>query len=233
MIKTIELENDQSSKLSFGSLLYQKASRSLLKIIPFMPSHDSYNITICHEKKFLWFRVAKVGTRTIFDVFKNANLFLDAEHPMSCHYPPFLFKDYFKFAFVRNPWDRIVSCWKNKVVDNNYFDFSESQLAEMQEFSCFIDHISNMDIELCDHHIRLQSKLIDLNNIDYIGKFEKFEEHLLEVMQILEIESTKISHRNASSKVNITGYRDHYDNETKQKVHKIYERDINIFSYEY
>lgn len=40
----------------------------------FLPSFERYGITVCHVKKFIWYRVAKVGTRTIYDVFDKADL---------------------------------------------------------------------------------------------------------------------------------------------------------------
>ncbi|MFC1866518.1 sulfotransferase family 2 domain-containing protein [Thermodesulfobacteriota bacterium] len=230
MIKTVKRENGYSGRLTFASLAYQGISRALVRYVPYLPSNGRYNITICHEKKFLWFRVAKVGTRTIFDVFKQAKVNLDAEHPMFCYYPTKLYNGYFKFAFVRNPWDRLVSCWKNKVVDSNYYRFSDKQLLKMQSFENFVEFVKSKDIKRCDHHIRLQSKLIDLNVVDFIGRFERFEEDLIKVTQIIGIEYIK-TYKNESK--NKSNYMEYYDDRLQSMVADLYRRDINIFQYDF
>lgn len=233
MLKTVKQTNGYSYELNYGSKLYQKFCHSLLKYIPYIPSNEGYNITISHERKFIWFRVAKVGTRTIFDMFDQAQIKIDVEHPMACRYPVNLYKDYFKFAFVRNPWERIVSCWRNKVVDCNYFNFSSDKLEELQSFEKFVDYVSELEIESCDHHLRLQSKLIDLNNLDYLGRFENFEKHLNEVVELLKVDlKGGIGHKNVSTK-NKSSYKDYYNEELKHKVYKIYKRDIDIFAYNF
>jgi hypothetical protein len=231
MIKTKKIKKKLSNQLTLPSQMYQKISHLLIRSIPHIPSSERYNITICHKEKFLWFRVAKVGTRTIFDVFDQAQLDLDAEHPMFCHYPTRVYKEYFKFAFVRNPWDRLVSCWQNKVVGENYFRFSDDRLLAMQTFRNFVDFVGNQNIEQCDHHIRLQQKLIDLNSVDFIGRFENFNADLEKVIKIIGIKSTTINHSNRSA--NRFDYREYYDAHLKEKVAGIYHKDINIFKYEF
>ena len=231
MIRTVKKKDQRSGELTLPSLVYQGISGLLVRSIPYIPSHDKYNITICHEKKFVWFRVAKVGTRTIFNVFEQAHLNLDAEHTMSCYYPKNLYKGYFKFAFVRNPWDRLVSCWQNKVVDFNKLKFSDDRLLKMQKFSNFVSFVRDQNIETCNHHIRLQSKLIDLNSVDYIGRFENFEEHLSKIIELIGLDSINIEHRNPSKRK--SNYREYYDESLKRKVAEIYSKDINIFSYDY
>jgi len=203
----------------------------MIKSIPFLPSHNKYNLTVCHEKKFIWFRVAKVGTRTIYDVLKNSDIYLDAEHPFNCYYPKSLYKDYFKFAFIRNPYDRLVSCWKNKVLKNNYFGFSDKILMEMQNFAQFVDFVANQDIEKCDPHIRLQSKLIDLNEIDYLGKFENFEIDLSHIIKVLKINNQSINRMNSTK--NRKHYSEYYNEKLRMKVGNIYEKDLIIFSYDF
>ncbi|NEO54641.1 MAG: sulfotransferase family protein [Okeania sp. SIO3B5] len=231
MIKTVPKKNTLSEELTPLSQAYQIASNILIQSIPFIPSFKKYNITICHQKKFMWFRVAKVGTRTMFNVFEQANIKLDAEHAMLCYYPLNLYKEYFKFAFVRNPWDRLVSCWQHKVIDSNYFNFSNSRLIEMQTFGNFVDFVSELEMDNCNHHIRPQSKLIDLNNVDFIGRFENFEADILKVIEIIGIGSIQINHKNVSKRA--PGYNQYYDVALKKKVAEIYREDIHIFGYRF
>lgn len=230
MIKTTN-ETKRSIILTRSSRVYQIASKILIRSIPYIPSNTPYNITICHEKNFLWFRVAKVGTRTIFNVFDQAKLKLDADHPMNCYYPPNLYRGYFKFAFVRNPWDRLVSCWINKVVNTNLFNFSDSQLLEMRTFRNFVKFVESQNIEDCDPHLRLQQKFIDLNNVDFVGRFENFEEDLSKTIKFIGIESVTIPHKNASAKR--LHYREYYEGDLTERVAEIYRKDINIFHYDF
>ena len=231
MIKTIQNKGAYSSKLTFLSRLYQRSGRAIYRNIPIIPSEKRYNITLCHEKKFIWFRVAKVGMSTILDLLARSNTKIDAEYPSNCHYPPTLYKAYFKFAMVRNPWDRLVSCWKDKVLKNNHFKFSKEERSSMNEFKNFVEYVSKINVKNCDRHIRLQSELIDLNNIDFIGRFENFNTDLTEVLIKLEIDDVEIEEKNVS---NIgKHYKEYYDDELRKKVAKIYSKDIMLFSYNF
>ncbi len=232
----IKNEYGRSTKLTPISLVYQVISRILVKgasTIPYMPSIGRYDITLCHQHKFIWFRVAKAASRTILDAFKEADIILDAQHPYSCHYPVNLYQGYFKFAFVRNPWSRLVSCWLDKVVARNFFKFSTDELLKMQKFENFIDFVAHQNLNTGNEHIRLQSKLIDINNIDYIGKIENFDTDLTKILEHIGInlDLATIEHKHASkSRLHYSNY---YDEKLKQKVAKIYAKDINIFSYHY
>ena len=231
MIKTVNNPKGLSSKLTFGSREYQRISHFLLVSFPYLPSFRPYNITISHENTIVWFRVAKVGTRTILDTLQKAGIKFDAEHPYDCHYPKSKYKAYFKFAFVRNPFDRLVSCWQNKVVKQNYFKFPDDVLLKMQDFSQFISFVEMQNIESCDPHLRLQSKLIDLNEINFLGRFESFEDDLKYVLNKLDVVNYSIHQINSTK--NRLAYKDYYNENLKFRVTKIYERDLNIFSYRY
>ena len=203
----------------------------VLNKLPFLPCSYRYNITVCHAKRFIWFRVAKAGSATIYHALSEGNVILDAESPYDIFYPVRAYQDYFKFAFVRNPWERLVSCWRNKVVDNNHFDFSGAELTEMRDFSNFVDFVSGLNTENCDPHLRLQCRLIDLNQIDYLGRLESIDRDLFEIFRILDIPLVDIPRKNVSSGNN--PYWHYYDNELVEKVYQIYHRDIQIFGYDY
>lgn len=226
MIETIHGERRFSRDLSPASRRFQKMS-SFLTGLPFFPSSSPYNLTISREKQFVWFRVAKVGTRTILDLFDRAEVQLTAEHPLGCFYPVNRYRDYFKFAFVRNPWDRIVSAWSEKVVLKGRFP---GYAQEDRSFEHFVDFVSEeIDLERGNAHLRLQSRLIDLNFLDFLGRYERFQEDLTEVMDILGIEG-EIVWKNASNKGD---YHQYYTERTRDKVADLYRKDIQLFGYTY
>ena len=231
MIKTVKQGDKLSGKLTAASLEYQKSCPSVLKESRSFPSAVKYNLTIGKDKKFVWFRVAKVATRTIFNALAKADVQLEAEHTMRVHYPYLQYRNHFKFALVRNPFDRLVSCWKNKVLDNNYFNFSEEEWAKMKEFENFVTYVESKNIMRCDHHFRSQSRLIDLNNIDFLGRFERLDKDLPFIMNTLGIDQSFIQHRNKSKEK--ADYRSFYDTNLVARVEKIYEKDLNIFNYDF
>src|SRR5690606_23426294 len=91
-------------------------------------------------------------------------------------YLPAMYKDYFKFAFVRNPVDRFISAWKDKVVNTNYFQFSEEEHRKMKNIGSFITWVRNIGLSDIDDHLKPQCMMIDLRNVDFIGRFERFKQ---------------------------------------------------------
>lgn len=71
-----------------------------------------YYILESKAYEFLWFVNPKAASRSVRNFFTN----IGEEFPAET-LKPFnekRYKDHFKFAFVRNPWSRILSAWKNK-----------------------------------------------------------------------------------------------------------------------
>ncbi|KHD08080.1 hypothetical protein PN36_16185 [Candidatus Thiomargarita nelsonii] len=227
----IRTESDNPKQLDTSSQQLQQTLKKK-RTERLMPSSHQYDVTISEAKKFIWFRVPKVASRTIYDHLREQVMPLECEHPSRIDYPVNLYKNYFKFAFVRNPWDRLVSCWYNKVIDDNAFKFNETEHANLQQFEYFVNYVASLNIENCDPHFRLQSRLIDLNWIDYIGRFENFEEDYSLVCQKLGLSLNHLTHRNPSSKTK-KHYREFYTKALRDKVYKIYLKDIQTFGYQF
>ncbi len=196
------------------------------------PSEKRYQLTISDELKFLWFRNAKVGTRSTLAFFQNAGVNFSAEQAHRCYYPPALYQDYFRFAFVRNPWIRLVSAWRNKVVTGRLFGASADQFGGLKTFKHFVDFCEAQDLGTCNVHIRKQSCLIDLNNVDYLGRLETYEQDLTKIAGIIGLEKQPaIPHKNASKKPK--PWRDFYTDDLRDRVGELYRQDVQIFGYKF
>lgn len=224
------LRSDKKPLLSIKNKLLQRSYQHISNI-SHIPSDSPYNITVSHESKFIWFRVAKVGTQTIFHHLEENDVSLDVGKSSYLHYPMNQYEDYFKFAFVRNPWDRLVSCWHNKVVEANYFRFSEPEHEKMKDFENFVIHVSELDVEVSDRHVQLQSALIDLNQVNYIGRMESFNDDLTNVFQKIGLNKKKRKPRNVSP--SRKPYQEYYSEELAETVYRTYKKDIQIFGYEF
>jgi hypothetical protein len=186
-------------------------------------SSKRYFIAYDFKKKVIWYRVAKVGTRSILKLFENENG-SDFIYPSATPYNPRFYNKYYKFAFVRNPYDRFVSSWKDKVVERNYFKFQKIELEKMKDINHFIDWVENQNIEKCDEHIRSQYSLIDVHQLDFLGRFESFDEDFKRVAQKLNVEIQKVPHLNSTMKKEVT-----LTSEQKHRIKKIYEKDFSTF----
>ena len=226
------LSNERwSSQLTKQSRAQQRKWKNFLISHKNMPSLYRYNLTICDNPKFVWFRNAKVATRTILKMLEISDIKLKASQARHCYYSPQTYKDYFKFAFVRNPWDRLVSGWHQKVVENNIFDFDPETLEQMRNFDRFIDHLSTLDLDTCNIHFRQQNRLIDFNEVHYIGRLERFNDDILEIFNRLKLPEIDIIHSNKNSKRR--DYQSYYTPGLKQKVEQMYRKDIQLFGYSF
>ncbi len=190
-------------------------------------SPRGYNLTISHKHRFLWFRVAKVGTRSLFEHFEGNGVVLDVRGAVNLRYPTALVEDYFAFAFVRHPVDRFISAWRNKVVDANYFEFDAATHQQMQDLPAFIEYAEGLDLDASDRHIAPQSRLIDLTRVDYLGRLESFSDDVAAVCARLRLPPAALPRKNSTS----FGSPDPVASETRRRIANLYQRDHQIFGY--
>ena len=195
---------------------------------PDYPSAGKYLLCVNDELKFMWFMVPKVATRSIRKHLKSKsakNKFLTGFKD----YPVNLYAGYYKFAFVRNPYDRLVSCWLEKVVKKNHFNFSTSDFAEMQTFANFVSYVKGLNLKKSDRHLRQQSSLIDLNHVDFIGRLENIETDYPSLCRMLKLSPEILEFQNTSP--NRKNYRYYYTDKLAEEVFELYEKDIRLFNY--
>ena len=165
-------------------------------------------------------------------------------HQVSRHMPWYEYKNanagkfrkYFKFAFVRNPWDRLVSTyfflkkggmneldrkWAADNIDRyrGFEEFVQDWLTESNIWSWV--HFKPQYYFICDAQLNLQ--------MDFIGRYENLESDFETVAARLHLQSTLQpaypgQHRH---------YTSYYNHRTCDIVSRVYQKDIELFNYKY
>lgn len=194
-------------------------------------SPSAYNLTISHAHRFIWFRVAKVATRTLLGYFEDNDVALDVDHAYRMRYPTALFADYFKFGFVRHPLPRFVSTWQDKVVNRNYFGFDDAAHARMSaNVEEFAGWAATQDLAAGDQHLALQARLIDLTQVDFLGRLESFDADFAQVCERIGLPAVpaKPRHRTATADTPATLA----STELQAAVAEMYRLDFQVFGYD-
>ena len=130
---------------------------------------------------------------------------------------------FFKFSFVRNPWDRVVSAYAylkdNGIIDVSFKDF-------------ILNDIGHPDVKW--HYNITQFDIIgdgdSIPLVDFVGRFETLQEDFNKVCGIIGIKPVKLPYKNDSIHKH---YSEYYDDTLKEVVDKLYYKDIKIFGYDY
>ena len=188
---------------------------------------------ISPKYKFVFIANTKTGStsihKTLLDCVKDKNLINESKHNLGdkdkhlpCtklieQYPQY--KDYFKFAFVRNPWDRVVSwyvfCKKSPFVSRNTSNIS---------FKEFIETRPNIWRGPKQFQYEFTKKC------EFIGKTENIQKDFNKICDTIGIPRQKLPHRNATKHKH---YTDHYDDDTRGIVAEVFTKDIEYFGYEF
>jgi len=139
------------------------------------------------------------------------------------------FESSFKFCFVRNPWDRLVSLFFYRQLDQEYENFRKFCLDFKDQA---VEPIGLFNARLNSQFNDQVSWIIDENGrlmVDFIGRFERLEEDFSKICRVLGVRN-RLPHRNRS---NHTNYREYYDKETIAIVRQRYKRDIEFFGYDF
>jgi len=191
----------------------------------------TYNLTISHTHRFVWFRVAKVATRTLVGYFDENDVAREVSHALWMRYPTALFTDYFRFGFVRHPLQRFVSTWQDKVVNANYFEFDEPTHARMRSRpEEFAGWVAGLDLDDANQHLAFQSRLVDLTQIDFLGRLETFDADFATVCERLALPVVPARTRNRTATSRTPELL--ASTELQDLVAGIYRKDYQVFGYD-
>lgn len=209
-------------------------------------------MVISHSKKFIFIHVYKVaGTsiRAALRPFNDKNLFfsplsskwkmMTGEYPIIFsddfpHHirakelreelPDEIFDEYFKFAFVRNPWSWQVSLY-------NYARMYPSH--HQYEITNRLGSFENYLKWRTEHEPRFQKHFVTDDDgtliVDHIGKIENLEDNFRVICRKAGLGDIKLPHKNISTKRN---YLEFYSQETIDLVADFWSEDIDMFGYD-
>ena len=155
--------------------------------------------------------------------------------------------EYFTFAFVRNPWDRLVSLYRDKIrgvySPDNTILFSNLYGARFHKgmtFNKFAIQVCKIPDCISEIHFRSQHRRLIHNGKllpNFVGRYENLAEDFEKVCEITGL-SLKLPHLfDNVSKDNLktpwvkTDYRTYYNEELAELVGKRFSKDIDYFGY--
>lgn len=149
---------------------------------------------------------------------------------------PRKFREYFKFTFVRNPWDRLVSTYffLSQVENDPMAQSWREQVAcHYPDFASFVRGWLSLGKIENSFHFRPQHSFIcdaDLTpRVDFVGRVETLQADFRHVTDRLGI-AAKLDWTNRS---NHRPYQDYYTDELRGIVAAVYANDIAAFGYSF
>ena len=204
---------------------------------------------ISNKHKIILFRFPKTGSTTvkfhlqpycdIHAIPHNYNSAITSKNPLYSHITPaktlkifkmnkklnltYKFKDYFKFCFVRNPWERVFSLYK--------------MIKPNDDFTNFVNNLERMANNANKPWVKygaydLKRYISDSKGnilVDHVFKLEDIDTEFVDKMSQFGIIIDKIAHK--KHRTQKYDYRGYYNNYTKNKVKKLYKYEIKTFNY--
>jgi len=126
------------------------------------------------------------------------------------------------FGFVRNPFDRLVSCYHNQCISENRYD-----LGKRCNFHDFVIYVVGQNQDEADKHFKPLSKTIP-NHVTFIGRFESLQSDWSFIRSRLPMLSP-LKHENKTK--NRKHWSKYYDSSTLTLVYEYYKSDFERFNY--
>ena len=198
---------------------------------------DSSDFIIIDELEVVFASVAKSGSSSI-----KTSIFGEFSKDRSIHYHisdfsnkriPKNKRSYFSFSYVRNPYDRVLSCYNNKfnMKDESEFLYSNylfGYLKNEDSLEDFVRKISKIPNFLCDRHFKTQYSIIHSKGaiMNHIGRLENIKEDYEDIRKRYDFNELTILNKTKDPKEQIF-----LSEELKEKIFEKFEIDFREFGY--
>lgn len=134
---------------------------------------------------------------------------------------------FYKFAFIRNPFDRMVS---------EYFFL---RFNRAMPFDDFLENIVKMTFEQgklttwFSFHLLPQLEFVSLNGkvaCDFLGRFESLHRDYRKLCDAIGIERKPLPEYKKSTRRH---YREYYSSQSRAIVESLYKKDLDAFNYDF
>jgi len=213
---------------------------------------------ISHSHQFIFFHVAKVAGISIrkalsnyveepdyFRIKRPAKFINDKINPLYTMWESALlhatvtktreeldenmFNHYYKFAFVRNPWDLQVSMYHFILREPEHIHYQ--RVKSMGSFANYLEWVAVTKKPFPKGAAKFQKETLCDNSgkvlVDFVGRYENLHEDFLYICQQLNIQAI-MPHLNKSQHKN---YQSYYNQNTQKLVEDHFKDDIALFGY--
>lgn len=149
------------------------------------------------------------------------------------------YEGYFKFAFVRNPWDRLVSAFhflRKGGTNKADRQWSQDNLSRYEDFHTFVTNwVNRKSVNQWKHFVPQYKFLCEPGSrtprVDFIGYFENLGDDFTYVQNKLN-RHTGLQHLNKTDGMK-RDYREYYTEATRKLAAEVYWEDIQLFGYDF
>lgn len=203
------------------------------------------------ELNCIYIPVPKVATKSFQKIFADyyCNIHSDQRfnlktnkkwglpfHTVSENQIDQLSDEVFIFSFVRNPYERVLSCFLDKIkTPSNYLGFLRygNRFHKEMGFEDFLSEIMNIPDEEADKHFRPQHCFLK-NGDDlrphFVGKLEHFSRDFQKVLDKIGTDQLEIAHANKSNSKK-EARNQYFTPKAKELIRERYKEDFLYFEY--
>jgi chondroitin 4-sulfotransferase 11 len=148
---------------------------------------------------------------------------------------PLKYRRYFVFAFVRNPYDRLVSAYEFLMRGGKNDADKRFRDRVLRSYATFADLVKQglgrSEIEK-KYHFMPQHRFIvgpwGSIMVDFLGRFERIEADFATISSRIGLDA-RLPHTNESKRVN---FEDYYTEELRSIVYRHYKTDFDLLGYD-
>lgn len=164
----------------------------------------------------------------MYEVWQSAVLHAKARD-VKKELPEEIYNNFYKFAFVRNPWDWQVSYYHFILKEPTHIRYE--MVKSMSGFEEYLDWVINTKNPFTKGATKLQKDIITDRDgnlmVDFLGRYENLAKDFHYICEVLNI-NADLPHINSSGN---RDYKSFYNEKTKKMVAENFKEDIDLFCY--